>query len=661
MQILLAVAMLLCAPADHFEVSSTQDYRVADLPISLTISALDADGNVEPNFCGVAELEGVSRKGPAESETLLQTEAFTSGTVTLEEVLIEDAGMTVRSGEASGEWKPDIRTLPGWLSIMPPLVAILLALLTRQALIALFAGVYMGAFVIYDYNPLTALLRVFDTHLVASAGDPDHAAILLFTMALGGMVGILAKSGGTNALVEVMSKRAKTKRSGMIMGWLTGMVVFFDDYANCLLVGNTLRPFTDKLKISREKLSYIVDSTAAPITSVALISTWVGYQLGLIEDLAGDGGAYDLFLNMLPYSFYSFFTMFFVLTIATTCRDFGPMLAAERRAAGGKVIRDGAKPMMDKELTDMEPPSGRTPHWSLAIVPIVSVILIVAVGLYASGSAAVGSDAGLREIIANANSYAVLLWAAFGGSLVAAFYAVGKRTLNVDETVDAWVTGCKAMVIAVLILVLAWTIGDICKTYLQTGPWVISQFSPSPQWIPAMTFVLCAVIALATGSSFSTMAIVIPIAGPMAFAATGDASGLDPVVGESIRLATLSSVLGGAVFGDHCSPISDTTIMSSMSCASDHIDHVRTQAPYALVCGGAAILVGYIPAGFGVSPIITLPIGMALLFVIVRFYGKKSSGDEVLPSGMREIEACEASTDTTPSRNDEAATSTCAE
>ncbi len=627
MQILIAVAMLLCAPADHFEVSPNRNYQVADLPISLTITAVDADGKVTPNYCGAADLEGISRSTAGGTESIRQTEVFSAGIVVLEDVHVDNAGMKVSSGPASGEWKPDVRHLPGWLSILPPLAAILLALITRQALIALFAGVYLGAIFVYDYSPLTALLRVFDTHLVAAAADPDHAAILLFTMALGGMVGILARSGGTQALVEVLSKRATTKRSGMVMGWLTGMVVFFDDYANCLLVGNTLRPFTDKLNISREKLSYIVDSTAAPITSVALISTWVGYQLGLIQDLAASSNttAYDLFLNMLPYSFYSFFTMFFVLTIATTCRDFGPMLAAEKRAATtGKVLRDGAKPMMDKELTEMEAPTGSSPHWSLAIVPIVSVILIVAIGLYASGASVVGTGAGIRTIIANANSYAVLLWAAFGGSLIAGAYALQRRNLNVEQIVDAWVTGCKAMVIAVLILVLAWTIGDICKVYLQTGPWVISQFSPSPALIPAMTFVLCAVIALATGSSFSTMAIVIPIAGPMAWAATGDASGLDPAVGESIRLATLSAVLGGAVFGDHCSPISDTTIMSSMSCASDHIDHVRTQAPYALVCGSAAILLGYLPAGFGISPIITLPLGMLALWAIVRFYGKPS-------------------------------------
>ncbi len=623
MQFFIALAMMLCAPADHFEVEAERTYQVADLPISVTITAVDKAGAPVENFCGAAEIAGVERKTLTGREEVKETGMFAGGKATLDDVYIKDV-MQITSGETTSQWKPHLRTLPGWLSILPPLAAIVLALLTREALIALFAGIWMGALFVYDFNPLLALLRVFDTHLVAAASDSGHAAILLFTMALGGMVGILAKSGGTNALVEVLSKRARTRRSGMVMGWFTGLVIFFDDYANCLLVGNTLRPFTDKLNISREKLSYIVDSTAAPITSVALISTWVGYQLGLIGDLADQSGisSYDLFLRMLPYGFYSFFTIFFVLTIAVSCRDFGPMLKAERRAAKGKVLRDGAKPLMDKELTEMEPATGKNPHWSLAVLPIASVILIVAIGLYVSGADAVGYDAGIRKIIASADSYAVLLWAAFGGSLVAALYALARKNLRVGEAMEAWITGCKAMVIAVLILVLAWTIGDMCKEFLQTGPWVISQFSPSPHWIPAMTFVLCAVIALATGSSFSTMAIVIPIAGPMAWAATGDASGLDPVVGESIRLATLSAVLGGAVFGDHCSPISDTTIMSSMSCASDHIDHVRTQAPYALTCGFAAIVFGYIPAGYGVSPWLSLPVGIVALVALIRFYGK---------------------------------------
>ena len=626
MQLIFMVAMLLCSPADDFKVESVRAYQVADLPVSMTITAVDSAGEVVANFCGAAQLEGVEKATAEGRVPVTETEMFVAGQVTVEDVYLPNGSMNIRAGDASGSWTPNLRNIPGVLSIFPPIAAIILALLTKQALIALFAGVWIGTFLIYDYSAFGSLVRIFDTHLVSAVADSDHASIILFTVALGGMVGVLAKSGGTQALVEVLSKRAQTRRSGMVMGWFTGLIVFFDDYANCLLVGNTLRPFTDKLNISREKLSYIVDSTAAPITSVALISTWVGYQLGLLQDLATASNTtpYDLFLNMLPYSFYSLFTIFFVLFIASTCKDYGPMLKAERRAAKGKVLRDGAQPMMDKELTEMEAPTGRSPHWSLAVVPIASVIIIVAFGLYWSGMNNSGPDAGLREIIANANSYAVLLWAAFGGSIVAASYALIRRNLNMAETMDAWVAGSKAMVIAVLILVLAWTIGDICKTFLQTGPWVISQFDPSPHWIPTMTFVLCAVIALATGSSFSTMAIVIPIAGPMAWAATGDASGLDAGVIESIRLATLSAVLGGAVFGDHCSPKSDTTIMSSMSCASDHIDHVRTQAPYAMTCGMAAIVLGYIPAGYGVSPWLALPVGIAALFALIWFVGKRA-------------------------------------
>ncbi|MBL4632871.1 MAG: hypothetical protein JKY56_03315, partial [Kofleriaceae bacterium] len=194
---------------------------------------------VAKNFCGAAKLTGVTRDTPKGPEAVSKTGLFSGGTVTVEEVHI-DGTMTVRAGDATASFKPNVRTLPGWLSILPPLAAILLALIFREALIALFAGIWLGAFFVYDYNPLTALVRVFDTHLVASVAESGHASILLFTMALGGMVGILAKSGGTNALVDVLSKRAKTRRSGMIVGWLTGLAIFFDDYANCLLVG---KPF----------------------------------------------------------------------------------------------------------------------------------------------------------------------------------------------------------------------------------------------------------------------------------------------------------------------------------------------------------------------------------------------------------------------------------
>ena len=626
MNLLVLLALLACPPPeslDRFEVQASRDYQVGDLPVDLVIRAVDRDGKAVEGFCGTARVSGVSRPGAGDSgdaAPVSETPAFQGGVATLEGVLLTAPEVTVEAGEVRGAYAPDLRQLPGFLSILPPLFAILVAIAFRQALVALLAGIWLGALFIHGYDPLTALLRTFDTYLPRTLVDSGHAAIILFTVALGGMVGILSKSGGTRALVDLVARRARTRRSGLITSWAAGLVVFFDDYANCLLVGGTLRPLTDRLKISREKLAYVVDSTAAPIATVALISTWIGYQVGLLDDLFG-GGGYDLFLDILPYSFYSFFTLAFVLALAVTRRDFGPMLRAERRAVAGEVLRPGAQPLMDRELTEMtaEGEGG----WINAVLPIASVVVFVLVGLYASGRAAVDDpDAGLRAIIAAADAYAVLLWASFGASLVALATALGTRSLRFGQALEAWVTGAKSMLMAVMILVLAWGIGAICQEHLQTGPWVLSQFDPSPQWLPVMTFLACAFIAFATGTSFSTMAIVLPIAGPMAWALTGEGSGLDPAVADTIRHATLSAVLGGAVFGDHCSPISDTTIMSSMASASDHVDHVRTQMPYAATCALAAALVGYIPAGFGVSPLITLPLGIAalvgLLFVIGR-------------------------------------------
>jgi Na+/H+ antiporter NhaC len=632
---LVAMAVLTCAPVDvaAFEVAPARAYQVADLPVTLTVTAVGPDG--EPAaYCGTATLEGAVR---LDGDRLVPVDeiTFTGGTATVTEVLVEDDGVTVRAGAVESTWIPDLRRLPGVVSILPPLFAIVLAIVFRQALLALFFGIWIGALFIHGWNPFTALLRCFDTYLPQTLVDSGHAAIVLFTMALGGMVGVIARSGGTQALVDAISRRARSRRSGMLTAWASGLIVFFDDYANCLLVGNTVRPFTDKLRVSREKLAYIVDSTAAPVATIALVSTWIGYQVGLFEDTFGTdkyglaGKGYDLFLDILPYSFYSIFTLAFVAMIAVSMRDFGPMLSAERRAVEtGELLRPGAQPLMDRELTDLAT-HARGGHWLTAIVPVASVILIVVIGLYASGRQALGeaaSGAGLRTIIASADSYAVLLWAAFGGSVIALAMALGFRRLSLGDGVEAWVGGVKSMVMAVLILVLAWGLGTICKDYLLTGPWLLSQVQPSPHWLPAITFAVSAVIALATGSSFSTMAIVIPIAGPMAWELTGAASGLDAQVVESIRFATMAAVLGGAVFGDHCSPISDTTIMSSMSTAADHIDHVRTQAPYALLCGLVAVAVGFVPAGYGVSPWLTLPLGLVLLGAIVRLAGRRAEG-----------------------------------
>ncbi len=623
MGVLTIVALLTCPSAvapSSFSIETVPVHQVADLPRTLTIIALDDNRDPLPTFCGSVNAIGLTQESGLEESAVTTVGPFIGGQAVIENANWQ-GNFRLRSDVREWTLGDDTRQIPGILSILPPLLAIGLAIIFRQALIALFAGIWIGAVFIHGYNPLTGLVRTFDTYLPRAVGDTDHAAIILFTLSLGGMVGILSRSGATKALVDRIATRAKTRRSGMLAAWAAGLVVFFDDYANCMLVGNTLRPLTDRLKISREKLAYIVDSTAAPIATIAVVSTWIGFQLSQFEGVV-PGEPYDIFLELLPYSFYSFFTIAFVLLIASTGRDFGPMLKAERRALGGKILRDGAVPLVDRELTEMSElaSGGRARD---ALFSVGAVVIIVFVGIYVSGQNAVGSEASLREIIANSNSYAVLLWAGFGGSLIALLSTSISKTLSPSMGIEAWVGGLKAMLMAVLILVLAWGIGDICKNELLTGPWVLSQIDPNPRFIPVLTFVICGFIALATGSSFSTMAIVIPIAGPLAWTLTGpDSVVFNTAAVDSIRYGTLAAVLSGSVFGDHCSPISDTTIMSSMASASDHVDHVRTQAPYAFTCAIVTAIIGFVPAGYGISPYISIVAGLAILVVLIRFTAK---------------------------------------
>ena len=229
-----------------------------------------------------------------------------------------------------------VRVFPGLLSIIPPLIAILFALIFRQVILSLTLGVYVGAVFIYDYNPLTGLLRLIDKYIINAISDGSHIQIIVFTLLFGGVIGLISKSGGTRGIANVITKFAKDRKSTMISAWLSGLVIFFDDYANTLIVGNLMRPVTDKMKISREKLSFIVDATAAPVASVFIISSWIGYEVGLIQDgltmIGSDANAYSTFLATIPFRFYPIIMLFFVFLISYLQRDFGPMYKAERRA-----------------------------------------------------------------------------------------------------------------------------------------------------------------------------------------------------------------------------------------------------------------------------------------------------------------------------------------
>lgn len=533
----------------------------------------------------------------------------------------------------------------GILSLVPPLIAIILAFKTKQVLPSLFAAIFVGATIIYKGNIFMGFAKTIEKYIAGSVASEWNAGIIVFDLALGGMIGIVAKSGGSKAIANWLGKKAKNARSAMASTWAMGLLIFFDDYSNTLLVGNTMRPLTDKHKISREKLAFLTDATAAPVASMALISTWIAYEMGLLRDAFAsinvDVNIYSAFIQSVPFRFYSIIMLGFVLMISLTGRDYGPMLTAERRARKeGKLVADGAIPLASKELTEMEIKENIPLRAYNAIIPVLTVVVMVIVGLYINGRGAVlsGDDAELiarlkanpvaftviRDVIGNANAAVAMMWASFLGSIVAMILVLSQKILTFKETIDAWVDGAKSLVIAIMVLVLAWGIGSICKD-LGTANYLVGILDGriSASILPMAVFLLGCLIAFSTGTSWGTTAILMPIAVPLVYNLSGGDTGV-------ILYATIGAVFTGAVFGDHCSPISDTTIMSSMASASDHIDHVKTQIPYSLTVAIIALIVGYLPAAiFGINPAISLISGLILAFLVVRFYGKKVETEKI--------------------------------
>ncbi len=507
----------------------------------------------------------------------------------------------------------EIDDMPGWVSILPPLLAIGLALLFRHVLVALFLGVWLGALLLADLSPITSFARLLDTHLVGAMADRGHASILLFSLLLGGMLGLMTQSGGAKGLAAWVSTDTRSRRRGQLTTWFLGLLVFFDDYANSLLVGASMRPVTDRLRISREKLAFIVDATAAPVASLALISSWIGVEVGYIADqfahLGIERDAYLTFIETIPFRFYPILMLLFVFWVGFRGRDFGPMRRAEERSlAQGQVSRPGAQPASD--FHDEAVPDDLKGRAMNAVVPVIVVVFVAALGIYFDGRAKAlqaGLQPSLRAIVGEASSSAAILWATGAGCLSALALSVWSGALSFGKSIDAWMGGMKSMLYAVVILVLAWALGGVCRD-LDTAGFLIGAVGDwiSPVWIPAGVFVLAALVSFATGTSWGTMAILFPLVVPLAHRiAPGQ---------ETILLGTVSSILAGAVWGDHCSPISDTTILSSMATSCDHMDHVRTQLPYALFVGGVSLSCAELPVAAGwYGPWVGLLVGASVM------------------------------------------------
>ncbi|EMA64835.1 Na+/H+ antiporter NhaC family protein [Halorubrum kocurii] len=517
----------------------------------------------------------------------------------------------------------------GALSVAPPLLAIVLAVITRKAVLSLFLGIWSGAVIV------TGGLGIVQTFewIVAAVSDEFQATILVFTLLLGSGVAMVWNLGGTAAVRDWALDRLDSQRQAGLVAWGLGLVLFFDDYANTAIAGSAMKDVSDRLRISREKLSYIVDSTAAPVATLG-ISSWVAFQLSLIAegyDAAGVAeanrpGTFEVFVSSIPFNMYAILAIVMVLLIVGSGRDYGEMLAAEHRSwTAGKVTRDEAVPMQDVAGELGEPPAS-TPRLVNFFVPVAVLIAVtVATALWSGEFSPVGfggdlvageldaAGGRLWDAALNASYEVALMIGSF--AMVASGFALGKAygIFGVGDATEYTIDGFGIMLTAVSILALAWGIGEAIDA-LGTGAYVanVAVGSVSSALLPALVFVFAGLIAFSTGTSWGTMGIVTPIAIPIAWEISGGGA-----AGHTLVAAMVGVIFSGAIFGDHSSPISDTTVLSATFTGADLIDHVRTQIYYAVTVAAVVVLLLVTWGVTRVTPLALLPLGAVLLAGLV--------------------------------------------
>jgi Na+/H+ antiporter NhaC len=618
------------------------DPALRNIPMTVTVEAL------EPGVETGVELQVDGRTYPLDfADGVADAEGVEFGAGDQEVTVLVDGEAVPVLAEADGDPQTalSVPTIPAWLTLLPPLVAIGLALATRQVIPSLLLGVWVGAWLTTEfslYGIWLGLLATFDNWivraLVPADGDEGRIMILIFTIMIGGMAGIISRNGGARGIVERIIPWAKTRRKGQMSTSAVGTGLFFDDYAGMLVTGPSMRPVTDKLKVSREKLAYIVDTTAAPLATLLLVTTWVGFQVGLIGEATGGLAGFPLegyptFLNALPYMLYPILAFVLMWFVAATGRDFGPMRKAEERAIGGDVT-SGDEEEDEGEDNELAPPQDVPVRALNALIPIGVLVTGVIVTLFLTGE----GDS-VMDIIGTADSYSALMYGSLLAVLVAAALTLGQRLLSLGDTVRAWVAGFKAVIEVLVILTLAWALSDITQT-LNTAAFLTSLLGENlpVAFIPAIVFVLAAAVAFATGTSWGTMGILLPLTVPLAWNILGD----EALVGgdvSGIVFATVAATLAGAVWGDHASPISDTTVLSAATSGCGVVEHTNTQLPYALL-GGIVAALGFLAIGFGLPWWLVLPVALlamlAVFWIISRRPEAAAEAQVQAPPGERE-------------------------
>lgn len=449
---------------------------------------------------------------------------------------------------------------PTWYSVLPPVFAIVLAISTRQVIPSLFAGIWIGFTLMQDFNPLSGATASLDG-IIGVFGDAGDARVLIFTLLIGALIATIEYSGGVRGFVHYLETRrwVDNGRRAQVLAWIAGVVIFVESNITLLVAGSVSRPLFDRYKVSREKLAYIIDSTSAPVCVMIPLNAWGAVIIGLVAS-AGIENPLETFILSIPYNFYAITAIIFSAVVIWKDINIGPMAAAEERTRNGQLLWPTATPLPDITAA----PAGETdpPSAALMVMPILAMILMMPVGLYITGDG---------EIIQGSGSTSII-WSVCFAQVVAWIMIFGKGGSNIAELMQVFMDGAAALLPIATILLLALALGDVANL-LGTGTYVanfVGDSVPGALLAP-LIFIVSAFIAFAVGSSWGTFAIMIPIAIPIA-----------TTLGLPVPLL-LGASISGAIFGDHASPISDTTVVASMAAATDHIDHVRTQLPYALV------------------------------------------------------------------------------
>lgn len=515
-----------------------------------------------------------------------------------------------------------------WYSVIPPLIAITLAVITTKLFLSL--GIAVGAGIILSWFQHEVSIKSFASEVVWFARavtigndgiDLFNIWVILFVLFMMSMISVVIASGGIASAISILSHLARGPRSTQFITGLMGTLIFIGDYSNAMLVGPTMRPITDRYKVSREKLAYIVDSTSAPIAGLAFVSTWIGYEVVLFNSVAENIGlasdGYSMFFDALPFRFYCILTILFVLINSVSGQDYGPMRRAQLRSRNtGDVSAADAK-VMGGIATEIADGQNRIQILS-SVIPLTLLFSLILGGLWVdgNGSGSIFSLTSWRNALSEANNVKVLASAAITSFVAAIICGFVFSRMSHSEIWKAVKGGLTGTLLPLGIILCAWGIKASCDK-LMTGQYIASILSDvvSPLWFPALVFIVASLTSFATGTSWGTMAILIPTAIPVAFLLDNNTYGITTII-------CLGAVLDGAIFGDHCSPISDTTILSAIVSSCDPMHHVRTQMPYALTVAAIALMCGYLPAASSLPSWIGILCGVGVIILLFTFLSR---------------------------------------